>query len=1760
MIVKPVIIAPKIILEPASRDLIFGDKIQLSWTIHPYVKTKIKKIDGTAEVALDYIDDSFDYKTVAYFNVFKAGTAKFEIEGEYSHLNESTVMPVPVDVEYTIEEAENINFTGINPSTGTLYTKGGSFCVQEYNSIYDGYSGYYIEDLILDNVYPLKVESSDPTLATAYFFTGLKDELSNSIPKPNSANICDTDYNCNDFNFKSLKPINFRGFTYYHGLLIEPKKKGDVSLKIYHESDGKYKNQELTFDIINFKIVRKNFNPIGKEEFDITGIASEIIVDERIKVGNSIGPFPYYNQINEQIKYYEKTIDSSYQIKTTEPLNKNSFLTRIDKPHLNEVYFSGTYTTAYADQLNTTIIGFQDENDEYNPRADIIKTVSIEQLEGNCLFSIITGSFKAPIKLNNFIKNNRYFDNRLFKDTGNLITNINFGFVEEVKFANAGIILSGNSNGEYFLEIPKGRYLPNSGEFYEIYSEIPASKKYKYIKLTSFLSLNKVDISGNFELGSEAKKDPVLSDTYNLKYQNFLPFNFVSDLKYDPVICLGKPFNTITEAYEAKNNGINKIYLENDTASINTISKTIIFKKAGSIDITIYLDGGLAYKDYIKTITINIEKNESVLIFPNIPLKKASDGRFSLNITSNNPDAIIEYSSSNPIIDVNSYGVAKILSFGTAEITATALEDDRFLSSSASRTISIDKGDQIINFQLQSRSIASDQLPIKLTATTNNPLNPITFSSSNKDIVSIVDENYLQINNVGNAIIFASQGATRNYNAAQTISQPISIKYKTELNIPYIPFKNINSAPFNLNVTSNNLNPIKYKSTNEFVATINNLGLITIKNPGATEFIITQDESLTHLSAEEVKVFRVSTESDNLETFLQNTYKYIDYRPKKYKKSSNDVFYNAKLPQINEEHILLLDLNLYGFEEDSIENCDIELNAQILRTGYFYSMPKQPIPMNLAVEDLTPPINAILGLDDLFKEKSIIKNLNVHNKIYYNNYFENNIEFLPNYRFIRTEFEVAKPIASLSEPLGIPVLFEYQKNPSYNKNYDIKSYSLVLSGIASEESLNNQQMDENGNIIVENFYKKADYISGEITGFVSLLKPGKYAAILSGNQKDFLDSRNQDFGSLVINLEYLSGEKFQKIYIDNQDVIWATYNLSYAELIPGSGYEKLSSDDPKAFSIDFSKGISGVLNFDAPSLSYQEYSGDYVNLCATDMIKATLSDPFCTLKLKFICILAEAYRKSGISQMDVPRTALPKSKYETANVSAGQTMTATNLANNLDNADAATQSITYLADPNDKNFYTIAINDNLFSTCCFCQQQASLGEIKWEDPELVIQSQLYSGITYQESGDAIYSNIFFLDDLSASAVGLKYNYSYYSGEIKLKEDSLLEGDKVIFEQYPYDFEFVYLNLYGVGVPPAYKPLKKEFIFSKTLLGDQYWSDVNELTSKINENLALKNYYSWKPMKYAKEIEFLYGPLLTGKNLGINSSGEHTIGLAALQSGKMGSFNIKLELTNRNVVYPYLLPKVIKMQVSDDGEVWTDVVGSDNRLPINTYIKNPDAEIKDIFNIKYDKISSTDVTQKRTVKIGSDIESIPNPEPENLGELISGIASRSPLSTGNYKKDPTKENVYCIPNRTGFGLKCGSGFVDFIFETKSLSGSGNAFIFCSTPKESCSPWPGAPQTTADGTYGENLSLYYNEDAKAAPFYGFSGDCCTGKYDPSFRPTGWCCSGVWSPINPSGCKTTTQQQTQKEENTTSETLTIEQQISTYRLAFYDYLNNN
>ena len=131
--------------------------------------------------------------------------------------------------------------------------------------------------------------------------------------------------------------------------------------------------------------------------------------------------------------------------------------------------------------------------------------------------------------------------------------------------------------------------------------------------------------------------------------------------------------------------------------------------------------------------------------------------------------------------------------------------------------------------------------------------------------------------------------------------------------------------------------------------------------------------------------------------------KFIDYKAKTYRQNTIDSYYQQFLPSSGQQHVLLLDLNLYGFEEDSIEDCDIELNSLILRTGYFKDIPKNPSILNIEILDPVKPIGITDNINEYLSQKRILQNFEVDNFINYDISYYSNTSSLLNekYKFLK---------------------------------------------------------------------------------------------------------------------------------------------------------------------------------------------------------------------------------------------------------------------------------------------------------------------------------------------------------------------------------------------------------------------------------------------------------------------------------------------------------------------------------------------------------------------------------------------------------------------------------------------------------------------------------------------------------------------------------------------------------------------------------------
>ena len=1219
--------------------------------------------------------------------------------------------------------------------------------------------------------------------------------------------------------------------------------------------------------------------------------------------------------------------------------------------------------------------------------------------------------------------------------------------------------------------------------------------------------------------GGQLNVPKSINCTFGKPYQN-ITFPEISDKIYGSSLFYlsGYSDSNLPLTYSSSNSTIASI-ISGSGIQVNNV---------GSVTITATQAGNSNFEAAIPVSrSFSVNKLNQTITFPSIPTKNYGDAPFSLTATASS-NLAVTYTSSNTNVATINGSTVTIISAGSVTITASQAGNSNYNSAvSVSQNLTINKKNQFIELNIPSFKSLGD-LPFNLQANSNSNL-PIYFSSNNP--ILTIQGNLATINDIGIVTITAYQEDDQNWIAAETTTS-ILIKKTSKLEFPKIEYKKLEDPSFNLNVTTdNNEVNIQYQSSDSTIAEVSSIGDVTIRKAGTVTITAKQNETTSFFQNSISRELFIDKSLLTIEPIEQSRF-YTNYSAKKYSNRIDNEIYNLYLPKAYESHTLLLDLNLYGFDEDDMADCDIEMNAFILRTGLFGEIVKNPTILNIEIKDLLPPTGILFDINDHLKERNILKNIQVNNTLHYNtSYYKNNTIYSDKrFNFIKNEIFISKPAASRGKNIAYPLLFEY-KNPVSNLAYNIGEYSLAI-------------FDENDNKI-----KDGNFITGIETGFFTFLNPGKYNLILSGNEKDFLinetnqNKKNENLHAVSLNIKSLTEQKITEIYKQNYDEVWASYYLDYRDLPSGS--YALNNQAPIAFNIDFQRNTSGSI--ESPSLSFKEYTGYYENNCSS-FTRVIISDSICTKSLQFICRLGADYELSGFRQMDIPRKNFPKSKYNV--IGPSPINASTDITKQLEANTLERTLLTYLEDPADTNYYTIAIDDNLKQTCCYCK-----GENDWEDPTADIQGQIYSGILVSDSGDAIYNNVYFMDDISPKGLDLKYNNSYYSGQITYK--AFEEGDKVVFNQYQFDFDAVFKRIYDIDdIPFEKQAIAKEFIFSENSTGQNYFSGKNDLINKINNELAFKKYYTWVPFKNNPNIEFNYGPLLSGQNGGLNLNNEEIINLIPLNSGKFGAFNIKLELTPRNKVYSYMVPKIIKLQISEDGENWIDVVSSEDRQPINTYLNSPDdtvfPPIEDT-NIKYENLQdeTITITQKITISSETSSQNKNTSDIEDLSGLATGLWSVSPYNTGNKNSSSRISNnsLICIPSITGSGILCGSGYTDFIIGNVSEKGGFKCTVSEGGP-EDCGIWKPS---------GKNLSLDCNPELIDKPKYlGYSGSCCSGIYDPIKRPTGWCCSGIYqNGVNEIGCKPCADiTNSPVDENKKEETIEVKKDINVFRLGFYDY----
>lgn len=315
--------------------------------------------------------------------------------------------------------------------------------------------------------------------------------------------------------------------------------------------------------------------------------------------------------------------------------------------------------------------------------------------------------------------------------------------------------------------------------------------------------------------------------------------------------------------------------------------------------------------------------------------------------------------------------------------------------------------------------------------------------------------------------------------------------------------------------------------------------------------------------------------------FETSTFK---YRANKYKNTQKNNFYK---PAAYEKHIVLFDVNLYGFSGEAPEECDAEVNAYILNEGEFIDTIKNPIPLKIKIKDLKNYVTGkIEKYTDIIKEKDLITGFKLKTNVSYDNsYFNDNKKFP--YDIIKMEVNVAAPPRYCQDVPQFYLLKDenlknFNRLRSYNLTvYDKKNSKIINSGI---------------------------FISGIQTGFLVALKPGLYDFVLSGTEKLFVE--NNYSGLLDDNLnpyipEYPKYEFYtcQPVFcrIINNNKIYSGDFVSEGLNFSISGkHEKISEKMASYYEYKINNEIyrADKLTFNYTGLLGNIYTGEMRSVCS----------------------------------------------------------------------------------------------------------------------------------------------------------------------------------------------------------------------------------------------------------------------------------------------------------------------------------------------------------------------------------------------------------------------------------------------------------------------------------------------------------------------------------------------------------------------------------
>ncbi|WP_157517801.1 Ig-like domain-containing protein [Moritella sp. PE36] len=315
-------------------------------------------------------------------------------------------------------------------------------------------------------------------------------------------------------------------------------------------------------------------------------------------------------------------------------------------------------------------------------------------------------------------------------------------------------------------------------------------------------------------------------------------------------------------------------YASSDTAvaTVNDIG-VVTLVGAGETTVTASEAQTVNYLTQNDAYTLTVARGDGTGLNAGVDMNKTTDdGSFTQAASGGNGGAITYASSDMAVATVNDIGVVTLVGAGETTVTASEAQTASYLTQHDAYTLTVVRGDGSLLSAGTDISKTTDDGSFTQAASGGNG-GAITYASSDTAVATVNDSGVVTLVGAGETTVTASEAQTVNYltqNDAYTLI--VARGDGTLLSAGTDISKTTDDASFTQVASGGNGGAITYASSDTAVATVNDIGVVTLVSAGETTVTASEAQTANYLTQNDAYTLIVTQASQRVESINSNLF------------------------------------------------------------------------------------------------------------------------------------------------------------------------------------------------------------------------------------------------------------------------------------------------------------------------------------------------------------------------------------------------------------------------------------------------------------------------------------------------------------------------------------------------------------------------------------------------------------------------------------------------------------------------------------------------------------------------------------------------------------------------------------------------------------------------------------------------------------------------------------------------------------------------